>query len=189
MAWEINAKIEMIMKSKEKEIGLQYVTEIITSGRVNERDAHGNTPLLNVVQWNIQNGQFLAEQLLKHQAEPNMVDRFGKGCLYYALHHRSLDMVHLLLEANADPNSRFESDKTLLHFCVLLDDRKIAQLLCTHKANPNAMDANGITPKMQAAALGKIEIFKILEKYGAPTFSVPILDKKAKKLLQEFIRG
>lgn len=60
-----------------------------------------------------------------------------------------------------DPIDKY-SKHTLLHDAVMMDRVELVKFLLLNGANPMVRDANGYTPLLKAAALGREPIVKIL---------------------------
>ncbi len=60
-----------------------------------------------------------------------------------------------------------EQGFTLLHQMALAGTANGCEILLKHKANPNAVAANGMTPLRLAKALGWKKVAEVLVKHGA----------------------
>ncbi len=126
----------------------------------------GTTPMIIA----ILNAHFdLAAMLLEKGANPNAVDKTGRGSLYAAADmHRfewmysrpapkapgkldSMDLIDLLLDKGADPNARLT--------------RRV--LAFQHDSNGNANLTAGSTAFMKAASVSDVELMKLLIARGA----------------------
>jgi ankyrin repeat protein len=105
------------------------------------------------------NAPWVAEQLLQHGANPNLVDLAGRTPLHRLAASSSphtLANVALLLRYGADPNRRDRDGFVPLH--VALTNRhwnvrraELVKLLLEHHASPNATNALGQTPLIAMA--------------------------------------
>jgi len=91
-------------------------------------------------------------------------DATGYTPMCVAVHMRRADLVRVLLERGASPDSG-EAFATPL--CDGAGDTEIVKLLLKHKAKVDAQDEDGGTALMGAAAAGNLETVKLLLKAGA----------------------
>jgi len=89
----------------------------------------------------------VAELLIKHKADLNSVFKNGSDtALCISSKKGLLPFVQLLLESNAKVNQTGSFQKTPLHYAVEESHEEIACYLIEHNANPNALDANWMSP-------------------------------------------
>jgi uncharacterized protein len=74
---------------------------------INYTDIRGRTGLIAAKYYDI------ANKLLRHGADPNLVDNKGKSALYNAVHRGNIDMVMLLVSHRANPNLMYKG-KTII---------------------------------------------------------------------------
>jgi ankyrin repeat protein len=104
--------------------------------------------------------------LLKSGAAVNIVDD-GHTPLQWAASAGNHDAVKALLQHGADPNLSGEPNSTTaLHFAADVS-AEMVELLCSAGAQPNSRNDIGMTPVMVAAKFGRLDIVKLLVKYGA----------------------
>jgi ankyrin repeat protein len=104
--------------------------------------------------------------LLRSGAMVNIVDD-GHTPLQWAASVGNHEAVKALLQHGADPNLSSEPiSTTALHFAAVVSAEMVA-LLCSAGAQPNSRNDIGMTPVMVAAKLGRLDIVKLLVKYGA----------------------
>lgn len=74
--------------------------------------------------------------LLKHGANPNLLDSNGHTCLHVAAYHvdRGIEIITLLKEHGADVNARTEAGVTPLTIALEKDNQQMAAILREHGA-------------------------------------------------------
>lgn len=93
--------------------------------------------------------------------------RHGLTLLSCAVKFSRPEIVSLLLEYGADPNSQDLIGETALHLAVDNSDWEIAELLLQYKAEPNCMTVDGETPLHHSAFIGDKKMMNLLLSYGA----------------------
>ncbi|CAI8033704.1 E3 ubiquitin-protein ligase MIB2 [Geodia barretti] len=73
-----------------------------------------------------------------------------------------LPIIKLLISHRANLNKKNEGELTALQLCVIVNSAEGAKLLVGGGADPNVGDDRGITPLARAAALGYLEVVKLL---------------------------
>ncbi|MEA2063551.1 MAG: ankyrin repeat domain-containing protein [Gemmatimonadota bacterium] len=79
---------------------------------------------------------------------------------------RMAEIIDLLLEAGADPNSPI-AHGTLLGSAVIVRGSEVVAALIEHGADINAQGPSGIVPLMVAVSCGNFEAVKLLVEHGA----------------------
>ena len=100
-----------------------------------------------------------------------------------------LEMVEVLLDCDADVNSRSRDGTTPLYAATYEPHPQtlhIVRLLLEHGANPNLRDDGGIAPLHCASFHGNVEVVRLLLKYGA---DVGPEDKEGKTPFQKASEG
>ena len=112
--------------------------------------------------------------LLKHNADLNLQDYFGKTPLYEILNNgdssreeERVTIMRLLLEHGADPNRCANDLRTPLHEASSRGQVKAARLLLSYGVKIDEKDDTGRTPFQLAASKGHDEITKLLVEHGA----------------------
>jgi ankyrin repeat protein len=110
---------------------------------------------------------------LKAGADANAADRSGAPALVIAVSRKNAAGVQLLLEAGANPNTRY-TDRSgkfkqtpAVQFAATNGSVEVLRLLAKAGADLNAADATGLTPLMSAAFMGHTEVVDLLLKAGA----------------------
>ena len=103
--------------------------------------------------------------LLSHGANLNLT-REGQSPIYAALSRGRHDAVRLLQGHGADPNTRDDGGKTLLHAASEAGDLKVAQGLLELGADINSRDNQGRTP-LHVIQLGSEDVGLLLLEHGA----------------------
>lgn len=85
----------------------------------------------------------------------------------------SIELVQLLLDANANIQMRDRQGKTALFYAVEAanENLDVISLLLDHRADPNAETGDGKTPLLRAVEKGYIETAKILLEKGGNVYS------------------
>lgn len=94
-------------------------------------------------------------------------ERHGLTLLSCAVKFSRPEIVSLLLENGADPNTQDLIGETALHLAVDNSDWEIAELLLQYKAEPNCMTVDGETPLHHSAFIGDKRMINLLLSYGA----------------------
>ena len=145
---------------------------------------HG-TPLMEAIFWRLND---VVQVLLDEGANPDLVGLCWRGGMYAKYGWRGHDMtplslaactgnkeiVQLLLERKADPNTANTSGTTPLHKivgcnCWIAESGRteVVKLLINGGAQPNKEDNLGWTPLHHAASMGRREMVEILLEMGA----------------------
>uniref|UniRef100_A0AAY4A7B2 Ankyrin 3 n=1 Tax=Denticeps clupeoides TaxID=299321 RepID=A0AAY4A7B2_9TELE len=100
--------------------------------------------------------------------------QFAKGFtpLHVAAKYGKIEVVSLLLQKKASPDTSGKSGLTPLHVAAHYDNQKVALLLLDQGASPHAAAKNGYTPLHIAAKKNQMEIATTLLEYGAHTNAV-----------------
>ncbi|UFP93150.1 ankyrin repeat domain-containing protein [Gloeobacter morelensis MG652769] len=87
--------------------------------------------------------------------------------LIEAIRCRQQEIVHLLLEAGANPNAADKRGALPLKIAVHLGSEPIVQLLLEHGADPNKRASGETTSAIQHAAFyGHVELVRVLLEHG-----------------------
>jgi len=124
-----------------------------------------STPL----HWSVMAGSVhLIKELIKRGASINIKDGNGSTPLILAsAADDSYEMIKILLENKANPNTPTNDTSFPLHHIAIRDDVEGAQLLINFGAKVNCATGDGDTPIHYAAQIGKTKMVKFLIQNGA----------------------
>ena len=108
-----------------------------------------------------------AHLISKHPEHVYAGDHQGYTAMHVAAKEGNTDILSLLLEHDADVDSRNMFDETPLHRASDYGKLDIGQRLLDHGADINARDEDGYTPLFQAALGGHVEFAQMLIERGA----------------------
>jgi cytohesin len=122
-----------------------------------QRDAHGRTPLLIAAR----SGQKeIVELLLAHKADANERDKSANTALIAAAAQGHVDVVQILLASGADVNATNVVGWSALHAAV--DNIEVTKVLLAQKADVNARTTLGWTPLHYASQDGDEKVVRAL---------------------------
>ncbi len=156
------------------------------------RDMFKKTPLHQACEWGL--AEYVSA-LLENGADVNVLsDQYRKLTpLVSAMQARRVDhntkkeIVKMLLEHDADPNMAV-SQFTPIFSCrdKMVD---VAKLLISHKANVNAVNANGTSPLMAFAQDGYKNLVELLLNHGADKSLINNKGKTAMDIAVEMVEN
>lgn len=143
----------------------ELVGSLLRRGAVPDAAARGLTPLHDAVhRGNIE----VARLLLDHGADVNPTTDNFRDPLFLSVEIKKPDIIKLLLERGADPDSFFTEDPpTSLHLAADNGDVEAIQALLDGGALVDPRDFDGATPLFRAVGLGHFEAAKLLLQRGA----------------------
>jgi ankyrin repeat protein len=107
-------------------------------------------------------------KLIQHEVPLNQANDKGYTALHLAVLCGRDEVVELLLNAGANPNTQEKLEKRSPIFdAARLDHHLIASILLNNKANPEVPNAYGNTPIICAAKEGHIPLVYLLARKGA----------------------
>src|SRR5712671_1064539 len=116
------------------------------AANINAINDNGDTPLIVALKFGpMKTLMEFTNLLLGHGANPNLTGQ-GQSAIYWALSRGRPDIVHLLQRYGADPNTRDDYGKTLLHVASESGEPKVAEGLLELGADVNSRDNQGRTP-------------------------------------------
>ena len=122
----------------------------------------------NVARAAAQNDADLVRQLVgSGEGNPNMVDEHSRTGLHYAAMNGNLQIIAILLKANAKLNVEDPLGDTALHLAADRNQTEAAKLLLDVGAKVDPQNKDGITPLMIAASRGNLELVQALLAKGA----------------------
>ena len=82
-------------------------------------------------------------------------------------HTKDVDTTKLLLQLNADPNTKGKYGSTPLHWASCYEYVETARLLLQSNADPNSKDKDGYTPLHEASINGHVDMARLLLQFKA----------------------
>jgi hypothetical protein len=116
-------------------------------------------------------------------------ERFGQSRLMEHISYAPLGYLERLIDAGVDVNARDHKGRTALHKAAYNGRISAARLLLSHKADPNAVTHEGLTPLMAtfhpgwSGLQGRLEITRLLLMSGAH----PDLRDKAGRKFTDYV--
>jgi uncharacterized protein len=98
---------------------------------------------------------------------PNQVDDHSRTAMHYAALNGNLQIIAILIKADAKLNPVDPLGDTPLHLAVEQDQIEAAKLLLDAGAEVDPQNKDGMTPLMVAASRGELEIVRALLAKGA----------------------
>jgi uncharacterized protein len=98
---------------------------------------------------------------------PNQVDDSSRTAMHYAAMNGNLQIIAILIKANAKLNPTDPLGDTPLHLAAARGQTEAAKLLLDAGAEVDPQDRNGLTPLMMAASHGNLELVRYLLAKGA----------------------
>ncbi len=105
--------------------------------------------------------------LLAARADPNVVNRGGKGALYKAASRGHPEVIRFLLGAGADPNIVHRGGESALHEAASRGHLEVIRFLLDAGADPNVVYRGGKGALHEAAWSGHLKIVRLLLGAGA----------------------
>jgi uncharacterized protein len=101
---------------------------------------------------------------------PNQTDDQSRTALHYAAMNGNLQIIAILIKANAKLNVADNLGDTPLHLAAEQNQTEAAELLLDVGAEVDPQDKNGLTPLMIAASHGNLDLVRaLLAKNASPT--------------------
>jgi len=127
------------------------------------RGPAGSTPLMAAA---LYGDATTVKQLLAAGADPNVANSAGATALMWA--SPDLATMQLLLDAGADVDARSDDQRTALEVTsAIVGAAPALRLLLDYGADPAAVHRADVTPLREAVRIDDIEMFKLLQEYGA----------------------
>ena len=116
-----------------------------------------------IIKVDLQQMHSIVDLLLKADADPNLQLKDGVTPLHMACQSGYIDIVRLLIQANANTNLRLLSNGcSALHVASLRGHSDVVRILLDAKANPSLQADNGSTPLYLASQCGHANIVGLL---------------------------
>ncbi len=142
---------------------------------INSKTKENQTAIVLAVDKNL---TLSAAALLKYKPEVN-TKMFGGTLLSYAIKHKNIKLVKLLLNAGAKPNISW-NQRMPLSLAIAQNNEEVFDLLLKHGAKPDMKNNGGITPLMSSVAMGRtkftIRLLSIKQ-------NIDTLDKQGQSIL------
>jgi ankyrin repeat protein len=134
----------------------------------NATDSSGRTPL-HLACSPMRNYVGIADFLLEHGADPNLLDKTGCSPLHDAAAEGMTDLVKILLrDTRTDPGLPGNSSRTALHKAAYRGQFEVVNLLLSRSPETvDPRDASGLTPLHDASRQNKYEVAERLILDGA----------------------
>lgn len=156
---------------------LHVVTHLLERNDIelNASDKDGNTALMKAVQQGKSN---VVRTLLKRKdINLEQKNHIGRTAVFNAVYNQSLEVLSLLVNANAKVSVADQQGNTALHCAVIRpisefnrQPQCVQLLLKAKNINVDARDAYGETPLQMAVEAGDFLVVKLLLKAGADLF-------------------
>jgi ankyrin repeat protein len=105
--------------------------------------------------------------LLKHGANPDLIDDYGKAPLHIAAGLGSIPITKTLITSRCDLEIRDQFWNTPIHLACLMGHVHTVELLLDAGADSEALNAHGETPVRQAILNDRLEVAQLLHQRGA----------------------
>ena len=117
-------------------------------------------------------GAFLFQQSMASSMNPAYFHHMEYGItnLYYPAMNGDANIVHMLLEAGADPNAICLNGLFPLYLAAEIGSLPVVKELITHGAEVNKLTPKGCTPILNAAEEGKVDVVRYLLDQGADPY-------------------
>lgn len=149
----------------------------------NVKDHDGWTAAMHAVKLNEPK---IFRLLGKYKADFNLTNHDGLTALAMAVVDNKANALVAMLDNQANPDLKMGvAQYNALMLAVAKDNQQIAQTLLQYKANPNAINAAGLSPLMIAAHNNQDMMVSLLIKAGADTHAKDVDGKTALTLAKE----
>ncbi|XP_076784972.1 uncharacterized protein LOC117703140 isoform X2 [Arvicanthis niloticus] len=161
----------------------EVVTLLVESScEISPKDAKDATPLIKASQCRQME---CLDILLKHGADPNIVDCSGNTALHYAVYNGDIETATKLLEYKANIEAINENKITPLLLALKQNKEKMAEFLINNGANAKTCDFLGRSSLMYAVRCGSELIIKLLLQRDIDTFKQDVFGWTAKRYAVE----
>jgi uncharacterized protein len=124
----------------------------------------------NVARAAAKNDAEAVRQLVGGDGNPDQTDEQSRTALHYAAINGNLEIIAILIKANAKLNVEDPLGDTPLHLAVDHNQTEATQLLLDVGAQVDPQNKDGLTPLMIAASHGNLELVRaLLAKGASPT--------------------
>ena len=138
-------------------------------------DADVRFPLHSIISDGHEDASSLVRMLLEHGADADSVDDQGMTAIALAVTKENLEVVHLLLQENAETTLWLRTEYGTTNILVLatiirttpIKSLKMVQLMLEHGVDVDFRTARGETPLWCAAENGNLDVARLLLDHGA----------------------
>ncbi|OHE99308.1 ankyrin repeat and protein kinase domain-containing protein [Colletotrichum orchidophilum] len=147
---------------------LEVTQTLLRHGAVPDAEAQGLTPLHAAV---LQSDLEMCGLLLEYGADVSARNHDGREPLFLAVNKGNANIIKLLLDHHADPDSICAEDPpTALHLACDNGKLEVIEVLLEYGASINSLrDLDGGTPLFRAVASGSVDAVRLLLQRGAKT--------------------
>ncbi|EFQ34094.1 hypothetical protein CGRA01v4_12155 [Colletotrichum graminicola] len=173
--WSYGADIEALATDGRRPLYMavegrcvEIVQALLSHSAVPDAEAQGLTPLHAAV---LKDDLEICSMLLGYRADVSARTSDGREPLFLAVKKGNPNIVKLLLECHADPDSICAEDPpTALHLACDNGSLDVIEILLEHGASVNSLrEMDGGTPLLRAVASGSLDAVKLLLQRGAKT--------------------
>ncbi|OHT11340.1 hypothetical protein TRFO_19216 [Tritrichomonas foetus] len=133
--------LHLAAQIKSNSEGQSILSLLIENGaNPNSLDNDFETPLFSAIHSNNVNA---VKELIKAGADVNASNKHKMLPIHYSCKYGCSDIVAILLDNNAEVNIIDHNDLSPLHYAVARQDKKIAELLIRHGADPLIRNSSG----------------------------------------------
>lgn len=156
---------------------------LVYKANPNQQDHDGWTAAMHAVKLNEPK---IFRLLGKYKADFNLTNHDGLTALAMAVVDNKANALVAMLDNQANPDLKMGAAQyNALMLAVAKNNQQIAQTLLQYKANPNAINAAGLSPLMIAAHNNQDMMVSLLIKAGADTRAKDVDGKTALMLAKE----
>jgi ankyrin repeat protein len=156
--------------SEEAEVAEEICRALKKAGSI-DSVCHPSTLLCEAAVMGI---PLIIETLLKHGADPSLVNEKGLSPLHLAASMGYVDCVKKLIEAEVNLNQRNSTKRTALHLAAEAGHTEVVELLVSNGADLGATDTDGWQPLHFASIRERKDIAKCLIHSGASVLAPTI---------------
>lgn len=171
---------------------IRFILEASAIDVVNARDLHGKTPLITCCYTKEEGARDkTVKLLLRHGADVNLTDDFGRTVLSYVCEKRCNDILRILVKHhNIDPDISDHSGNSPLIYSAMVGNDIACDILIRHfrrlGLNVDSVNNEGYTALLCAAKHGNVTCAQILIGHGKA--SIHCRDKRHGLSVEEWLQ-